>query len=608
MAERIANKLRKAADAYYNTGKAIMTDDEFDRLKDELAEIAPQHPFLQQVGAPAKGGVKVELPYWMGSLDKIRDDDKALAKWTAKYPGAYVVSDKLDGISALIAGGRMYTRGDGTIGQDITHIMPMLGKGIPADLSADTAVRGELIISKANWEKIKHMGANARNMVSGLVNAKNPDTAVAKQVEFVAYELLHPKSASPSASVKVMRDIGFNVVHNEVVKDLTVSGLSTVLMNRRKNSPFECDGIVVMHDENHRSVKGKNPTYGFAFKSIATHEEADVVVTEVTWNASKDGYLKPLVHFDPVVIAGVTIAKATGFNAQFIENNKIGPGARIVIIRSGDVIPHILRVVASADTSFPKDVKWEWNATHVDIVVASSENDGDVTLKRMVHFCKILGVKNVAEGTLKRMFDVGINTITKLLRVTVADLLKIDGFKDKSAERIVAGLAVIRDVPCGRLMAASNIFGRGLGEKKLDLILAEFPYGSALDAASEDDIAKINGIGPVTATSFIAALPEFRRFVGDTNLKSSCLQDKPAPPQACNKFAGMTIVFTGFRNKEWEAQITAQGGKVSTTVSKNTTLIVAADPTEESTKLAKARDLGINVISKDEFVAIRDNV
>lgn len=588
MADEIASQLRKASDAYYNTGHAIMTDDEFDALKEKLAKIAPKHPFLKQVGAPVVRGVKVELPYWMGSLDKIRDDEKSLEKWKAKYPGTYTVSDKLDGISAMIAGSRMYTRGDGYVGQDITHVMPLI-KG--AKTVNGIAVRGELIISRKNWDKIKDLGANARNMVSGFVNANHPDPFIGQHIEFVAYELLHP------ASTGGLNAAGYKVVAHETVDSATLSTvfLSKKLVERRRDSDYDIDGLVVIHDGMHRVTKGKNPAYGFAFKSLVTHEEAEVVVTEVTWNASKDGYLKPLVHFAPVSIAGVTISKATGFNAQYIEANIIGPGARIVIIRSGDVIPHILRVISpAAAPQFPENTEWEWNTTHVDIVVSAETND--VALQRMVHFCKTLDVKHVAAGTLRKMFEAGVNTIPKLLAVTVTDLLRIEGIKEKSAERIVQGIGGIRAASCARLMAASNIFGRGLGEKKIELILAAYPYGEALDAASVSDIASVQGIGPVTSNAFIEALPEFRSFIGDTHLIASC--DAPTVPKDTVK---MTVVFTGFRNKELEAAIIRAGGKVTTTVSRNTTLIVAADPKEDSEKLRKARDIGIKIVSKDEF-------
>lgn len=604
-ATRIADTLAKAADAYYNTGHAIISDEEFDALKDRLAKLNPKHPFLKQVGAPIVRGVsnKAELPYWMGSLDKIRDDPKALLKWKAKYPGRYVISDKLDGISALVVGKKMFTRGDGHVGQDISHITTMI-RGFPSGIGEDIAVRGELIIRRSNWSAISHMGANARNMVSGFVNAKHPDPVVGTNVEFVAYELLHPKRAAPSDGLAELAKLGFIVAHHEVVGDgdCTIESLSDMLMRRRADSPYDIDGIVVMHDAVHRTVKGKNPSYGFAFKSIVTHDEAEVTVTKVSWNASKDGYLKPLVHFDPTTIAGVTISKATGFNAQFIESNVIGPGARIAIIRSGDVIPHITRILHPASSgipSFPVDTKYEWNATHVDIVVAEAEADDDVRIKQMVHFCKTLDVPYVAERTLRRMFEAGINTIPKLLATRLDDLMNIDGFKEKSAERIISGLSLIKTTPCAKLMVASNIFGRGLGMKKIEGILDAYPYPDGLTKATAADIASIPGIGPSTAEVFMSKLPEFQRFIGDAKL--TCDNTRPQPHAPSSIFTSMTIVFTGFRNKEWEAAIAARGGKMGSAVTKQTSFVVASDPEETSAKLEKARELRIPILSKEQF-------
>lgn len=603
-ASRIAQTLAKAADAYYNTGNAIISDEEFDALKDRLAQLNPKHPFLKQIGAPVVRGAsnKAELPYWMGSLDKIRDDPKALLKWKAKYSGVYVISDKLDGISALVVGDKMFTRGDGYVGQDISHVMKMI-PALPLEIGADIAVRGELIIRRSNWEKISHMGANARNMVSGFVNAKHPDPYVGANVEFVAYELIHPKRAAPSDGLAELAKLGFNVAHYQIVSDgdCTIPFLSDVLVRRRTDSPYDIDGIVVMHNALHRTVKGKNPSHGFAFKSIMTHDEAEVTVTKVVWNASKDGYLKPLVHFDPITIAGVTISKATGFNAQFIDNNVIGPGARIAVIRSGDVIPHITRVISSASSgspSFPLDTQYEWNATHVDIVV--SKVDDDVRIKQMVHFCKTLEVPYVAEGTLRRMFEAGINTIPKLLAVTIDDLMKIDGFKEKSAERILSGISVIKTMPCAKLMVASNIFGRGLGMKKIESILDAYPYPDTLRRSTVADVSSVPGIGHTTATAFMSKVPEFDQFIGDTKLTCEKSSDESIASLS-STFANMIIVFTGFRNKEWETAVVSRGGKIGSTVTKHTSFIVASDPDESSTKLQKARELGIPIISKDQF-------
>lgn len=620
-ADKLAGLLQEASDAYYNRGEPLLADDIFDMAKEHLARIAPDHVFLKQVGAPIAGpNEKVELPYWMGSMDKIRDDPGALDKWLSKYEGEYVISDKLDGNSAMLVyeakGIRMYSRGDGKVGQDISHLVPLV-IGVPAaggkDMPSGLAVRGELIISKQSWEAIKDVGANARNVVAGAMHRKKPDPKIANKIEFVAYDLVHPRKAKPSEQFQQLDRLGFHVVHHTVLskQEVTMDNLSKILMDRRANSPYECDGIIVAHNESHKIVTGSNPKYAFAFKSIHTHDEAEVVVSHVEWNVSKDGYIKPTIHFHPVTIAGVKIQRATGFNGSYIEKNKIGPGARIVIIRSGDVIPHVVRVlqVAADGKGQMPDMMYEWNDTHVDLVVAS-EGNAEQRQRTLEHFAKTLDIPHVASGTLKKLVAAGFDTIPKLLRITTEDLLKIEGFKQVSASKVAKALADAKQkATCVQMMAASNIFGRGFGEKKLQLIVKALPQILERKQPTIAELKAIDGIGPATAKGFHEGLANFFRLMdeiempcrSDVAIKAEVASAKEASPSKKKSFENMTIVFTGFRAKDWEATIEASGGKVTGTVSSKTTLVVAADPNEKSSKLEKARALNIRIMSKDEF-------
>lgn len=609
-ADEIATLLEQASAAYYNSSKPLLSDELFDMVKDHLKRVSPRHPFLKKIGAPV--GQKVDLPYWMGSLDKIRDDNKQLEKWKTAYQGSYIISDKLDGNSAMIVYTKqrpvLYSRGDGYQGQDISHLLPYIS-GLPnvSSIPIGTAIRGELIIPRKVWEEVKHIGANARNVVAGVMHSKVPDPSIARRIDFVAYEEV---SAKGRPDMQHIASLGFKVVHHVHIKDanrLTMDTLSEMLLRRRKESEYDIDGLVVVHDAPHKAIKGRNPKYGFAFKSILTHEEAEVVVSEVEWNVSKDGYLKPLVHFEPVVIAGVTISKATGFNALFIEKHAIGPGSRVVIIRSGDVIPHILRIVSPSSNgkpSFPSlaTTNYKWNDTHVDIIVCGVSSQ--MTLKQMEHFCSSLDVKHVAKGTLKKMYENGIDTIPKLTRVTVDELLKMDGFQKTSATRIVESInSTMERATCEDLMVASNVFGRGLGKTKIALIASQFPdIIIQRKPPTKAELLTIDGIGENTAKSFLDNLPSFYSFLDEIGIQcqtvSSSLQVVDAKDL---RFSDQIIVFTGFRNKEWESRVYSLGGKVTSTVTKNTTLVVAADIHENTTKLVKAREYGVRVMTQTEF-------
>lgn len=610
-ASKIAMQLERAADAYYNKGSPLMSDDAFDALKDELEKLDPKHPFLKKVGAPVATAEKVKLPYWMGSLDKIRDDPKVLKKWIAKFADSkekFTISDKLDGNSALLVSDgkslKMYSRGDGEYGQDVSHIIPFLSD-IPLAMDGQFAFRGELIISRAKWARISDTGANARNVVAGMMHAKTPNPDILRHIDFVIYEVI---KAPPLPHLYKLRSK--TVYETDIdVHDITIDNLSDILMKRRAESEYDIDGIVITHvgTSAPRRITGKNPSHAFAFKSLLTHEEAEVVVKEVEWNASKDGYLKPIVLFDPVEIAGVKISKATGFNAAFIETNRIGPGARIIIIRSGDVIPHILRVIAPSTTdkaALPSGVEYRWNETHVDIIVDGASDQVD--LRQMEHFCKTLDMKHVAAGILKKLYDNGINTIPLLLKITENQIGQIDGFKDTMANKVVKSIREgFARATCEDLMVASNIFGRGFGKKRIELIASAFPdMCFATGGPALADLEKIEGIGHATATAFVAALPAFHSFCAEIGFKPVAKDVSEKEKEATAAFANMTIVFTGFRNPEWERAIVAGSGKVTSTVSRNTSLVVAANADDGGAKIAKARDLGIPMMSRDAFASM----
>jgi NAD-dependent DNA ligase len=629
----LAGALQLASDKYYNSSQPLISDAIFDIAREHLEKIAPNHPTLSTIGAPIQGD-KVALPYWMGSLDKIKDDAKTIEKWCKTYDGPYVISDKLDGNSGLLVinpgsgTSSMYSRGDGEYGQDLSNILKYIK--IPT-VKETCAVRGELIISKRNWEKIKDKGANARSLVAGTLHTSIPDKDIASKIDFVMYELIHPKM-SPSDGLAYMQDAGFKVVHHDLIDNSTqisLDALSAMLMERRNQSPYEIDGIVIYQDTEHKVIKGKNPKYAFAFKSIHTQQEAEVTVSSVEWSVSKHGLIKPVVHFPTITIGGVKIKRSTGFNAAYIETNKIGPGARIVIIRSGDVIPYIVRTITPASSghgAFPEDIPYEWTDTHVDIVVKDQVDNKEIQIKTLEGFASKLDIPYLGPGTIAKLYAAGTKTLPQLMHLTAANILRIEGFQKISAEKLEKSLAKVREtVLCADLMAASNIFGRGLGSRKITPILQMYPdIISKRTIPSKADIMKVEGIAEKGATAFIENLPKFFRLVDEMEIPCRLekvkrtakakpsetpstapptpQQSAPSSPRPSKKsLANMTVVFTGFRNKEWEEILDTAGGKVGSTVSKNTSLVVAADPTDNTGKIKKANDLGVRVISKDQF-------
>ena len=609
--EDLVKFLKKANDYYRNKETTLVSDELYDYAMAYLEMKDPDHPFLDYVGAEVDN--KAKLPVWMGSQDKIRDDPKALTKWAAKYTPPYIISDKLDGNAGLVVikNGEisLYTRGDGVHGQNISHLLPYI-KHKDWDLTAykkkTMMVRGELIISKKNWDKIKDVGANARNVVAGLLHSKEPNVRVAEALDFVAYELVEPKMDYQD-SLEYLRKIGISTIDYNVIgkEELTLEYLSDYLIRRREESPYVIDGVVVRENKFHPIVSGKNPKYSFAFKTIHTHEQAEVIVSHVEWNVSKDGYIIPLVHFNPVYIGDVKIKQATGHHANNIKDNVIGPGARIVIIRSGDVIPYILKVLTPAANGKPQfpEIDYEWNETGVDIRVKKGAVNAAQQLSQMVHFVNTLDIKYVAEGMIKKLFESGVQTIPQFLGLQKSDLLLIEGIQEKGADKIYKSIqSRMKTVTCEELMVASNLFGRGFGLKTIQLIVQEHP--EILKMTLLKELKPIKGVGPKTAKQFVEGLPVFYEFLKELGI-TKCKAPKkvvvePTEASHAEEIKGKSFVFTGFRNKEWEEKITALGGKISSSVSKSTFLVVAADINDTSAKVTKGKELGI-LISKDAF-------
>lgn len=609
---------------YYTVGKPVLTDDLFEVVKDHMKRLNPRHPILKHVGAliDDSDSRKEKLPYWMGSMDKIKSDSSALSGFVNRHSGDFVVSDKLDGNSALYyfdnGVAKLFTRGDGEYGQNISHLIPFIN-GIPnakgLDSSKELTVRGELIMSKEAFEQVKHKGANARNMVAGLANAKVPDLDIARRVNFVAYSVYFPKMA-PSEQLDYADKLGFATVFRKRIPEheLSFEVLSEILLSRRASSDFEVDGIVVTHNKYHAVVKGKNPSYAFAFKSLITQETAEVVVSNVEWNVSKDGYIKPVVQFEGVKLSGVLIKRATGFNADYIKSNTIGPGARILITRSGDVIPYILKVLMpapSGQAQMPSsEYQYVWTDSRKDIVVVDGESS-EVKFKQLESFFKKMDVKGVGPATVRAMFDAGLTDINHFIGLTEKRINEVQGLRNKAVvhKNIIDAL---KKVDCITLMDASNTFGRGFGERKLKSIVQAIPkIADGKYIPTMEELLKIEGVSDITASKFVQGLKQYRMFMSTANMscEDKITGKKRQSPEAKavptsrkgTKLNGQFVVFTGFRNREWEGLIEENGGKVTSTVSSKTTMLVVASKDGATSKVKAAMEKGIAVITKDEF-------
>ena len=458
-----------ASNKYYNQ-EPLLSDNAYDIIKEYIEHKFPKNVEVGNIGAMPITRNKANLPYEMGSMDKIKPDTDAIAGWKQKYTGPYVVSCKLDGVSGLYTTEgdvpKLYTRGNGKIGQDVSHLIPILGlpkkKGI--------VVRGEFIMPKSVFnDKYKTTFANARNLVAGIVNKQSIDEKTS-DLHFVTYEVIVP-SVKPSEQMKTLQDTGFENVLYKEVESVTNEALSDLLIDWRANYIYEIDGVIVADDKIYPRISG-NPDHAFAFKMILSGQMAEAKVVDVIWTPSKDGYLKPRVQIEPLQLGGVKIEYATGFNAAFIQQHKIGIGALIQIIRSGDVIPHIMSVTTPADEAKMPSVPYKWNKTHVDVMLEDVGSDVVVREKNITKFFKDIGVDGLAGGNVIRIIAAGFDSVPKIIHMTKADFLKVEGFKEKLATKIYNGIREKLDAaPLVTIMSASNLFGRGFSDKKMTKVL-----------------------------------------------------------------------------------------------------------------------------------------
>jgi NAD-dependent DNA ligase/DNA polymerase/3'-5' exonuclease PolX len=598
---QLSSILREANKAYYNE-QPFMTDNEYDIVKDFVEQKFPSNEIVHQIGAPIERN-KVTLPYSMGSMDKIKPDTGALKSWTAKFKGPYVLSCKLDGVSGLYttegSSPKLYTRGDGKVGQDISHLIPHLRlpktKGI--------VIRGEFIIPKAVFNsKYKTKFANPRNMVAGIVNHKTINPAI-KDLSFVAYEVIVPVK-KPSEQMEFLSTLDVEVVLWKTETTLTNELLSKTLVEWRENYIYEIDGVIVTNDAKYERKAG-NPEHAFAFKMVLSDQIAEAKVVDVIWTPSKDGYLKPRVQIEPINLGGVRIEYATGFNGAFINDNKVGIGAVIELIRSGDVIPHIRKVTVPAEKAKMPSVPFKWNDTHVDVLLEDLESDETVKEKNITGFFRGIGVEGLSSGNVARIVQSGFDSVPKIIKMSVDDLLQVEGFKEKTANKLYNGIKEKIDAASlVTIMSASNMFGRGFSEKKLELIMESYPnvlLSKESDAQKVSKISAIKGMAVKTSEAFVERIPDFIQFIKDAGLVKKLAPSEKKVYDETHPLFGKSIVMTGFRDAEIQEAIKNLGAKLGSSVSSKTFIVLVKDKDEDTGKAEEARKLGITLMTPEEF-------
>jgi NAD-dependent DNA ligase len=595
--------------AYFNE-KPILTDNEYDIVKEYTAKKFPKASALCKIGAPVSGKNKVPLPFEMPSMDKIKPDSGALPGWVKKYPGPYVLSCKLDGVSGLFTCSlkgeyKLYTRGDGCIGQDISHLIPILN--LPK-ITPGLAVRGEFILPKKVFtQKYAAEFANARNLVSGIINRKTADEK-ARDLHFVTYEVIEPHM-KPSEQMLSLEIESLRVVQHQFVDIITNEFLSDLLIEWRTKYEYEIDGVIVTNDAIHPRVSG-NPEYAFAFKMVLSDQVAEAKVVDVEWEASKNGYLKPRVRIEPIGLGGVTIEYATGFNGKFIEENKIGIGAVIMMVRSGDVIPYIKSITTPAEKAKMPLVPFVWNKTHVDILLENPEEDAGVQEKNITLFFTTLEVDGIGKGNIHKLYQAGKTSVAKILQMTIAEFETIDGFQKKTADKLFHGIRdKVARASLLTLLVASGKMGRGLCERKIKPNLDKYPdilTSTISPEEKESGLKSIAGIGPENAREFVKNIPATLAFLRECGLEGK-LATEQVPITAVETIvntgplAGKKIVMTKVRDKDIITFMTNQGATLEDSLRKDTMVLIVKSKEDKSNKTEYAEKHGIPIMTVEEF-------
>lgn len=604
--------LRDFASTTYHNGEEepILSDQTYDSIVDYIKRKDPS--YVPPVGAPLReADNRTKLPYWLGSANKITPNDPdMLERWIQKHPSSsYIVSDKLDGVSCLLSfrNGilKLYTRGDGIIGGDITHLvnffrLPKLIKPI--------AVRGELILSKKTFEtKYKNnvingrKYKNARNMVAGLIGGKTTRQGL-EDIQFVVYEIVGDSLPKPSTQLTELKKLGFQVVEYKSLNDVRMEKLIETITKAKDKSEYEIDGIIVQPDVPYDRNTSGNPDYLIAFKKMFSEDIRTVEVKEIEWQTSKWGQLKPVVIMKtPVEILGATIERATAHNAKYVEDFKLGPGAIIRLTRSNSVIPYIIDVEKPAERASMPTIPYIWDKNHVNVSVKEHTNNMEVKL--ISDFFNKLGIKHVSEATVEKMFNNRLNNLFKIITANKERLLQVPEFQEKSAERIFTNIREgLKNVKIHVLIGSSGMLGYGIGVKRVESLFRDIPdlltrYKTQSSRENVNMIKKVDGCSDIIAEKIAKNLKYADKFMTKIGPFITVKETK----RVSDDMKGEKVVTSGFRSKELEEQIQSRGGQVVGSISKNTTALVVKDKNEASGKINKAKELGVPIYTKEEF-------
>ena len=659
--EQLVRELNEASKTYYNGLAEQMTDYEWDQRFDELKRLEaetgttlPDSP-TQRVSEDSITGQKEEHEFAALSLAKTKKTDE-LVKWAEGRP--VWISWKLDGLTLVVTydGGQLtkiVTRGNGHIGTNITHLAQAIS-GIPTDIKATghIVVRGEAVISYDDFERyIMESGedyANPRNLASGSLSVKDPQDIKDRHIRWIPFTLVYTDEDINSWGARMDRldQLGFNTVERRLVEHPDEGSVGDVINTftqwvTTKQNPFPVDGLVVCYDDTEYaqtgSVTGHHATRaGLAFKW--QDEAADTKLKEVEWSCAAST-ISPVAVFEPVELEGTTVKRASLCNISECERLGIGgPGTQISVIKANKIIPKVIAVKQSVGTfCVPSECPVCHAATEIVVSTASGTktlhcSNPDCAAKQLKKLARFvskegMNIDGISEQTLAKFINLGwISEYADIyeLRSHIRELSLMEGFGERSASNIMRSIDRSREVEAHRLLFALNIPLCGLDVCKrllsaysLDELVAMTQPKPAVegDLFAADPVESglaafesIAGIGPEKSAQFVLWFRNAGNLARFQRLKEKLTVKAPTLTPTGDRCQGLTFVITGdvyhYKNRnELKAYIESQGGKVASAVSGSTSYLINNDVTSTSGKNKKAQQLGIPILSEDDFIA-----
>ncbi len=581
----LVKKLTDACVAYYETGNPIMSDDTYDHLVEELRSLAPTHEFFFKVGATPSRNV-VTLPIVMPSLNKIKP-----ASWESmKLAGPYVCSAKLDGVSALwcVRAKKLYLRGNGLQGQDVSHLVGSI-QGL-VDLKEDVYVRGELIVPRC-------LIANARNWVNGVIHQKKPRQEDMSQIQFLAYNVYGKEGLCRSAQFTQLLSWGFMVPWNQRYDQLTVDECNKLFYQCRNENDYECDGLVIGSDVIPAPLdkKASNPCDMIAYKVPSDDQRAETNVVAVHWNSSKGGLWIPQIEFTPVVIGGATIRFCTGHHANNIEGKKIGPGAVVVIRRSGDVIPYLENVLVPCKDGgqMPPQGTWVYDENRVHAMDIRDGEDNVKKAQTLCHMLQVFGLEGISDKTCLKLVEGGVVTLLDIIQASEKTLESLIG--PALAKKCKTSLqSLLEKASPEQWIRAWTHWPRGFGPSRIQAFLQAQPK-----VEQWRTITSLPGLSADSIGDVCMCLSDYLQWRKPYEIFMNKEPVVVAPPVMSGPVSGY-VVFSGFRSKPLEELFTQKGWVVQDGINKQTTALIVQDASKETSKTKAARAKNIRIIAAQD--------